>query len=317
MATPQLSAPWSTARRLAAFTMQMFRPQIYASYGVLWAAALEGSAVLLSGTGATHWHPSWRTAVRAGTVVLVLLFLRMADEQKDLDYDRVHHPRRPLVTGAITAAELRGAMGAIALAVVAANAAIDARCALLASAAPLYALLLAAAERRSPRLRDSLLTNLAAAYPVQLILSGYLYLSLADTGELAADWRAVPLLLVFAGVFLHFEFARKTAWRDEPGQRLYSGTALGPRGSGAVALAMAGAAAALELALFRPWRAGGAGAAAAWLLYSTLALPVLGGWQFFVRRRPSWPAPPAMCFVLFSYLALVVQAAALGRNANS
>lgn len=307
MATLLFSDPRRTARRLARFILTMFRPQIYATYGVLWTLALEGSAVLLSGTG-DGWSPSWQTAVRAGTVVLVLLFLRTTDEQKDLDYDRIHHPNRPLVTGAITVAELRGAMAAIALVIGVSNLAISVPSALLAWAALGYALLLAVMEARSARFRDSLLINLALTYPVQLIVCGYLYLSLVDSGSITADWRAAPLFLVFAGVFLHFEFARKTAWPAKPGERLYSGTALGPIGSGLVALALAGVAIGLELVLFQPWRVSGARAVAAWLPPTTLVLPALGGWQFFVRRRPSWPSFTAMCFVLACYLALVIQA---------
>ena len=114
---------------------------------------------------------------------------------------------------------------------------------------------------------------------------------------------------MFAGVFLHFEFARKTAWQDKPGERLYSATVLGPAGSGVVALALAAAGIGLELALFTPSRVAGARAALAWLPSVTLVFPVLGGWLFFVRRRPAWPVAPAMCFIVGCYLALVIQAA--------
>jgi 4-hydroxybenzoate polyprenyltransferase len=304
----QVSGPRRTARRLGRFTLTRFRPQIYVTYAVLWTLALEGSAVLLRGNG-SGWSPSWRTAVRASTVVLVLLFFRMTDEQKDLDYDRVHHPRRPLVTGAITVTELRAAMAAIALLILVGNLVISVPSTLLAWAALGYALLLAAGEARSARLRDGLLINLAFAYASQLIVSGYLYLSLVDSGSITADWRAVPLSLMFAGVFLHFEFARKTAWRDEPGERLYSATVLGPLGSGIVTLALAAVGIGLELTLFTPWRVSGSEAVAAWLPCATLLFPALGGWLFFVRRRPSWPVIPAMCFILGCYLALVIQAA--------
>jgi 4-hydroxybenzoate polyprenyltransferase len=308
MATLPISGPQRTARRLGHFILTMFRPQIYVTYSVLWALAFEGSAVLLCGT-ASGWSPSWRTAVRASTVVLVLLFFRMTDEQKDLDYDRVYHPRRPLVTGAITVAELRGAMAGIALLILVGNLVISVPSALLAWAALGYALLLAVMENQSARLRDSLLINLALAYAAQLIVSGYLYLSLVDSGSITAGWRAAPLPLVFAGVFLHFEFARKTAWRDKPGERLYSATVLGPLGSGLAALATAGVGIGLELALFTPWRVSGSDAVAAWLPCTSLLFPALGAWLFFVRRRPSWPVIPAMCFVLGCYLGLVIQAA--------
>jgi 4-hydroxybenzoate polyprenyltransferase len=92
--------------------MVMFRPQIYVTCGVLWAVAVEGSTVVLSGDA---WRPTAATAARVTSVVLTLLFLRMVDEQKDLGYDRQHHPDRPLVTGAINVVELRAGMTLIAI----------------------------------------------------------------------------------------------------------------------------------------------------------------------------------------------------------
>jgi len=305
-----LSYPVSrrSAGRLGAFTVRMFRPHIYVTYGVLWALALEGSAVVTA-PASQGWSPTWRTAVRAITVVLTLLFLRMADEQKDLDYDRVHHPDRPLVTGAITGAELRTAMAVIALLIAVANAAVSRLSAPLALAAPAYAILLAFLERHCGRIRDSQLVNLAVTYPVQIIAGGYVYLSLADCGTLRPGWRAAPLLLVFAGTFLHFEFARKTERDAAPDRRTYSSTVLGPAGSGLAALALAAVALLAALALFLPWRLAG-GAVAAWLPYAAVAFPVLGAWQYFARRRPSWPILPAMGFIVCFYLSLIVQALA-------
>ena len=95
--------------RLARFVQVMAPPQAVLPYGVLWVLALEGSLVLLD-EGSQPWRPDAGTVLRCLTLVLVLIFMRMLDEQKDLEYDRVHHPDRPLVTGAIDAAELRAAM---------------------------------------------------------------------------------------------------------------------------------------------------------------------------------------------------------------
>ncbi|MEY9835773.1 hypothetical protein [Streptacidiphilus sp. EB103A] len=295
MTTAAVQAP----ARLGRFVLQMFRPHIYATYGLLWALALEGSAVTLSG-GA--WRVSAATAVRVVSVVLALLFLRMLDEQKDLAYDRVHHPDRPLVTGAITVAELRGGMAVITAVVVGLNAALSPTAVVLVLVALGYGLFLAQLERRSTAVRESLLLNLLVTYPVQLLLSCYLYASLAASGAVAADWRAVPLVLLFACVFLHFEFARKTAWSSEPGARLYSAV-LGPTGSAALALGLAAGAVVCEVVLFRP-------STPISLLPCLMAiLPAFGGWRFFASHSGSWPLPLAMGFILGSYLSLVLQAA--------
>ncbi|MET9077564.1 hypothetical protein ABZX95_36690 [Streptomyces sp. NPDC004232] len=284
--------------RLGRFVLRRFRPQVYAAYGVLWALALEGSAVALAGTA---WRPTGATAVRAVSVVLTLLFLRMLDEQKDLAHDRVHHPDRPLVTGAISAAELRGAMAAVAVVVVALNALLSPVAALLVLLPLGYALLLPVVERLSAPVREGQLLNLAVTYPVQVLVGAYVYLSLAVSGPVTADWRALPLLGLCAGVFLHFEFARKTAWESVPDDRLYS-SALGPVGGAAAALAPVAVALLCDVVLFRP--AGVLG------LLPCLAalLPVAAAHRFLTARRGTWPLPPAMGYIVVTYLALVLQA---------
>ncbi|MEU9970883.1 UbiA family prenyltransferase [Streptomyces malaysiensis] len=274
--------------RLGRFVLRMFRPQIYVTYGVLWTLALEGSAEALSGSAA-HWTPSWSTVVRAVSVVLALLFARMVDEQKDLEYDRTHNPDRPLVTGAITAAELRGAMAFSTVVVVVLNTFVSAFSVLLILLALGYTLFLVALERRFPRLGDRLIANLLVSYPVQLLLSGYLYVSLLTGDEIGGDGRAAPLMAMFACAFLQFEFARKTEWRRDPRARLYS-EVLGPRGSAAVSLALAVGAVALGLLLF---------GARGWPPALSIVFPALGAWRFLVRRKPSGLMLPAMGFVLF------------------
>lgn len=274
--------------RLGRFVLRMFRPQIYVTYGVLWTLALEGSAEALSGSAA-HWTPSWSTVVRAVSVVLALLFARMVDEQKDLEYDRTHNPDRPLVTGAITAAELRGAMAFSTVVVVVLNTFVSAFSVLLILLALGYTLFLVALERRFPRLGERIIANLLVSYPVQLLLSGYLYVSLLTGDEIGGDGRAAPLMAMFACVFLQFEFARKAEWRRDPRARLYS-EVLGPRGSAAVSLALAVGAVVLGLLLF---------GARGWPPALSIVFPALGAWRFLVRRKPSGLMLPAMGFVLF------------------
>ncbi|MFJ5532603.1 hypothetical protein [Streptomyces sp. NPDC093261] len=292
VAVPQVPA------RLGRFVLRMFRPHIYVTYGLLWALALESSAVAATGAA---WRPSGATWLRAASVVLALLFLRMLDEQKDLAHDRVHHPDRPLVTGAITAAELRGAMAAITVVATALNAALSATAALLLLAALGYGLLLAALERLSPAVRDRQLLELAVTYPVQVLLGGYVYGSLVAAGTVTADWRGAGLLALSACVFLHFEFARKTAWQPPPGARLYSAD-LGPRRSAVVTAGFAAGAVGCQVLLFAP--AGPLGL----LPCLAAALPAWGAWRFLAVRRGGWPMPTAMGFVVATYLGLVVRA---------
>ncbi len=285
--------------RLGRFVMVMCPPQIYVTCGVLWSAAVEGSAVALSGYA---WRPSVATALRAASVVLTLVFLRMVDEQKDLDHDRVHHPDRPLVTGAITAGELRAAMTLIVLVILALNVSLGPLPALLAVLPAGYGLLLMLVERRSVTIREGLVGNLFAALPGQLLISGYVYLSVTATTTVRAGWRGVPLVLIFVGVFLHLEFARKTSWRPQPGARAYS-QVMGPVGSAAVTLALAVAAAGLAAAVF------GLSTSTGLPAVLLVLVAAVGGWRFLRSRQGDWPLLPPTLFVLGSLLSLIVRAA--------
>lgn len=287
--------------RLARFVLRMFPLRTHAAYGLLWTLGLEASAVSLTGTA---WRPAGATWVRVLSVVLALLFLRMLDEQKDLAYDRVHHPDRPLVTGAITAAELRAAMAALTAVVTGLNAALSPAAVLLILSALGCALLLALLERLSATVRDRQLLNLAVTYPVQALLGVYVYGTLAAAGTVPADWRAGVLLALCACVFLHFEFARKTAWEAPPGARLYS-AGLGPRRSAAVTAALAAGAVGCQIALFLP--DGPAGL----LPCLPAALPAWGLWRFLRARRGGWPPRAATGFVAGTHLALIARAVVL------
>ncbi|MFD8733880.1 hypothetical protein ACFV06_03055 [Streptomyces sp. NPDC059618] len=297
MTTTAVAAPHLPAR-LGRFVLRRCPPRLYVSYGLLWVLALEGSAVTLTGTS---WRPSGATAVRVVSVVLVLLFLRMLDEQKDLAHDRVHHPDRPLVTGAITGAELRGAMAAITVVVAGLNAVLSATAVLLILAVLGYGLLLAPLERLAPAVRDRPLLGLAVAGPVQLLLGGYVYGSLVAAGAVSADRRGAVLLVLCACVFLHLEFARKTAWETSPGAGLYS-SVLGPRGAAGVTVGLAAGAVACEALLFAPR------GPLALLPCLAVLFPVHGARRFLAEGRGAWPVSTAVAFVAVTHLALAVRA---------
>ncbi|MCA1194385.1 hypothetical protein [Saccharopolyspora sp. 6V] len=293
------AAPGAGAR-LGRFVLDVFPPKVYCTYAVLWVLALEGSLAVVAGD---RWAPSAGTAVRICSVGLVLLYLRMVDEQKDLDYDREHNPGRPLVRGSITAVELRRWMLLFAALLVLANALVEAVSVAVLALDLGYALLLVVLERRSARLRDALFPNLAITYPVQVLLS--VYVCVSATGGL--DPAVIGLIGCFSCVFLHFEFARKTAWTAPADARMYSNV-VGPVGGAVLVLAAPALAAASAAVLFRPWELDGAADLGRLLPYCALALPAVGARRFFGGSR-AWPAGPAMTFVLGWYAALVCQAA--------
>ncbi|WP_280334309.1 hypothetical protein [Nocardia wallacei] len=299
----------NAAVRLARFTRARYEPH-YLLYAVLFTLALEGTAALVSHPDAS-WRPGGATVVRIVVVAFVLLYLRMVDEQKDLDYDRVHHPDRPLVTGAVRAADLRMAMALIAAGAIAGSLALSVGSAVVVAAALAYGLALWGLERASATVRDAIMVNLAVTYPVQLFIIGYLVVSAIDTGQVDSGWPAAAVAVLFAGAFLQFEFARKTAREPRPGEWFYS-NALGAAGSTAAGVACAVIAVACDLILVRPWTFDLPGALVAWIPPALLTFPLAAATRFATAPRDEpYPLIPAVLFVLTLYATLIAQALVL------
>ncbi|WP_240771709.1 hypothetical protein [Nocardia sp. CS682] len=296
--------PLASAARIVRFTAVMYKPH-YLLYGVLWVLALEGTASLVTQPDSA-WRPTGATLVRVVVVAFVLLYLRMVDEQKDLEYDRVHNPDRPLVTGAVSAVELRVAMGLIALGAIAGSLALSVGSAAMIAVAMAYGLVLWGLEWLFATVRTNIMVNLFVTYPVQLLVTGYVVVSAIDTGEVRAQWQAAAVAGVFAGAFLQFEFARKTSRERRPDELLYS-NALGAKGSTAASLLCAVAAALCDIALVRPWDH----SLLAWLPVPLLLIPAFGALKFLRGDRVDYPAMPAVVFILALYLTLIGQALSL------
>ncbi|MFG1792404.1 hypothetical protein [Nocardia sp. NPDC049149] len=308
MGSVGVTGPLASAARIARFTAVMYKPH-YLLYGVLWVLALEGTAALAAQPDSA-WRPTGATVLRIVVVAFVLLYLRIVDEQKDLEYDRVHNPDRPLVTGAVTAVDLRVAMGLIAVGAIAASLALSVGSAVMITVAMAYGLALWGLERLSDTVRTHILVNLVVTYPVQLLVTGYVVVSAIDTGEVRAQWQAAATAVIFAGAFLQFEFARKTSRVRRPDELLYS-NALGAKGSTAASLLCAVAAVLCDLVLVRPWDYAAPASIIAWLPVPLLLVPAFGALKFRSSDRVEYPVLPAVVFILALYLALIGQALAL------
>lgn len=291
--------------RLGRFVRVMHKPH-YVLYGVLWVCAVEGAAALLSDRHG-QWHPGWHTAVRAGVVSIVLLYLRMVDEQKDLDYDSVNNPDRPLVTGAVSAGELQAGMAAITVVSLAASLALSWSSALLVALTVVYGLALWGFEALSETLRRDVLANLVVTYPVQLWLTAYVVVSAQATGEAQWSWSLLAIVPIFAGAFLQFEFARKTQRTKDVRQALYSNP-LGSTGSALATCAFALAAVTVDLAVVQPWTYDGVRAVVTWIPLLLALIPVYGTVRYLGGTRSTYPIAPAVIFVLTFYPVLIVQA---------
>lgn len=294
-------------RRLVGFVRERFPLRVYGTYAVLWVLALDGCLARVLPSGES-WRLGPHTVAEVLSVLVALLFARVVDEQKDLAYDRVHHPDRPLVRGTVRVGELRLLLLACVLVLVAVNLPMSPLLAGWLLLALGYICFLVRLERWSRRVREGLFLNLAVSYTAQLLLSGYVLLAAVHRGA-AAHWRAIPVLAMFALVFLHFEFARKTSWSYRDAAHLYSNV-VGARGGAALVVGTATCAGMLALLLFTPWQIAGVAAFAAWLPFSAVGFLWRGAERFLTRATPVWPSAPAMGFLAWFYLGLVVQVGA-------
>ncbi|MFB7493224.1 hypothetical protein ACFC09_00715 [Streptomyces sp. NPDC056161] len=307
---PVAREPRSTARRLRAFFAERAPARVYVLYAVLWVLALQGVLALLAPE--PDWSLDGSLLAEIVTVYLTLLFIRVVDEQKDLEYDRVHNPGRPLPRGAIDVRELRIAM---ALIVVAELALTGWRSPLLAGWLLLvlgYICFLVRLERWSATVRDRIFVNLLVSYPVQAMLSVHIWLSFREATGRGPGSHAVLGAVLCACVFMHFEFARKTGARVVPGATLYSNV-VGLRGSVALTVGCALAGTALALGVIRPWELHGTATLAGWLPLTTLGFLWGGAERFASLRTPTWPPGPAMGYVAWLYLGVFVAALAVVR----
>lgn len=265
--------------RLLRFTLEVHPPVMYALVAAGWSASL---VTLAAGTIAP-WH------VGLGLLFfLALLYLRLVDEVKDLPYDRLHHPGRPIPRGIVTPREVSAFAAAVAVATLGCSAVLSARVAMLTAAQLAYAMLLLVMERRSARFREHILFNLAFTFPVSAVLNVQVLAYLRDRG-VAIDTGTVMLVLAaHVAVFLHLDFGRKLRWprHAQPGDNGYA-SALGAWG------AMAACAALIVIACASAstvWILRGAGLAAAvpWLA----VLPAVVGLRVFHRDRGADSARP-------------------------
>jgi 4-hydroxybenzoate polyprenyltransferase len=280
-----------TERRggIGAYLAERYLP-VYPLYLTLWVVAAESMTVILS-KEAGPWRPSWDTLFKVVALIAAGAFLRMVDDQKDLAYDRMHNPSRPLVQGRISGRELQQAMWAAAALAMAFALMVSPPAAAVLAAALGYGLVLWWAEPRVAWIRDNPLANLAVVCPAQFLVTGFIMV-----GQPGLDLRAIAVPLVFTSAFLHLEFARKTsrsADADDP--HSYS-QVIGPTASALIALGFGVFAVLLEILV-----------TGIWLALATVALPLVSAWIFFARRPDDHPRSWPTFFVIAFYLSILVQ----------
>lgn len=265
------------ARRLLAFAIETHPPLVYALVAGGWSYSLMLMLSGLHGAALPAGAP-WVALV----FFLVLLYLRAIDEIKDLPYDRLHNPDRPLVRGAVSEPEVACLATVVAVVVLSLSLWLSPLLAVLAALQLAYGLGLLMLERASRRFRESILLNLCITFPVSAVLNLYAWAYLA-TPALAQAW---PVLALHMAVFLHMEVGRKLKWprHAQAGDNGYA-QALGVRGAVAVCVLLG--LAACTLASRVHLRHGSA--AAAWLPWLALVPSVAGLGLFWGNRSRAQP----------------------------
>lgn len=297
-----------TLRRLWAFGWEMAPPRVYLTYAVVCVLGLRTALAMGTGAGLPKLWPA--AVAEILTIWSFLFYIRAVDEQKDLDYDRRHNPNRPLVRGSVTVTDLRLGMVLAAAIAVGLNAARSWPLTALVLAELGYILLLVLVERLSSRIREGIFLNLLVTYPVQILMGSYLVVSWYQDTRTPVGWAVVAASGVFVCTFLHFEVARKTSWRDPPGEKLYS-SVLGTRRSATLAFSLGAAAIACTLVVSAPSWPDNARVLAVLLPLFPGVFLVRGARELVRRRAQTWLRGAAMGFVATLYLAIVLEGVVL------
>lgn len=294
-------------RGVTAFIVERCLP-VYPILLTLWVCAAESMTTVLGGS-IGPWRPSWDTAVKVLALMAAGVFMRMVDDQKDLDYDRSHHQDRPLVEGRVTPGELRRAMVPAAVIALACAAAVSPISVAFIAGALTYSVSLWWAETRFALLRDNAIANLAAVWPMQFLVTGFSMTPQAGGGDIPS-WQLVAVPLVFTSALLHAEIARKTTRstsleRGVPDHHSYSDL-IGFAASVLIASCFGLFAVFLDLLVTKPWAWAGPRWPIAWLPLATAIFPLLSARTFLVSGKKRPESLPTL-FVVSFFLSLIAQ----------
>lgn len=260
---------------------------------VAWAYGVSGLYAVLDPAGGA-WHPGWDTAIAALTLAMDLLLMRVIDDIRDLDYDRIHDPKRPLARGVVRISDLFWLYAIVSIAIVALNWRHAGLTIIVAQLLYALAVLFVHERLRWPS-GDRLLLSLLISCPGQILVHAYLYAGyLHVVGHPPDRYGLLALGVVFFAA-LHLEMAKKIVRTPRPGERTYV-TLFGVQGTVAVAMAAALISSALLIAgVSSRWPA-----MAVAMLMLPLILPLLALWRFNTPE-PRWRARYAGYYLLLSF----------------
>ena len=214
-------------RKIWRFCKDTYDPGVHLYFAMNWFFALYG-AVAMNHT--SEYMLSLSPVKVILSMFFILFFLRVVDELKDFNYDKKFNPDRPLVKGFVTRKDLHIYLLSSVILTFILNIQYGLSALFFLLLEFIYGYFLIFLEKKNSIIRNNMMINLFFTYPVNLLISLYVFLIFAIEQRIhfakKISWNRVDtyILISFAACFLYYEFARKIAWpsKAKEGERLYS-----------------------------------------------------------------------------------------------
>ena len=234
----------SVAVHISHFVLNRYPPALSSVYALALGAGGIGLFAALAGERISA-SAIPLLGIVAATLFADLLIMRVLDDIRDRDYDRVANPQRPVASGAVPLRDLSTLTAACVTVIVVANLSFHTGMVVVVGQL-LYAAALMAVGQRFPATRgDNLVLNVLVGFPVQLLLYVYLLAAFAKIRNGAPTALVGGLgILILTLCASQVEFGKKLARRPAAGERSYTNslgyltTLLLTIGSGPLAVAL-------------------------------------------------------------------------------
>ncbi|WP_233595504.1 MULTISPECIES: hypothetical protein [Corallococcus] len=285
------------------YSWQRYPPLFYLVVVTLWSLSLDGMLRTLG--GGQGLALSWDLLHVALSVFGVGYFMRIVDELRDYEYDRVHNPERGLAKGDVSFQDLYVALAVCAAILLGSNLAVSWMRALILLGIMVYSLFLWWLELNSTTYQGSMFLTIAVAIQLHVGQGAYVWLAQAERAGRAPEAQGLLVVLGLVFIYLHWEVMRKTAWpgSTKPGEKLYSDE-VGSVASSLLAFALVVGASGLMFHLSH---------GAAWLFLAPVAVGVLNVALFFKTRSPRGRSGRLAGISYFAFLFAMLVHAFAGR----
>ncbi|MCO4793977.1 MAG: hypothetical protein KC493_09705 [Bacteriovoracaceae bacterium] len=209
-------------KKIWSFCKDIYDPGIHIYFSLNWYLALYAAFAI---NHKKEWLLNSSPIKVILSLFLILFFLRIVDEIKDFEYDKIFNPDRPLVKGTVSLSDLNIYMIVIVVLTLALNYQYGWSVIYFLLFEFFYGYFLIYIEKLSKTARDHILLNLIITYPVNVLLSIYIFFVFkAEQSNIHWNQYDTMILISFACNFLYYEFTRKICWPDlaGKGQRFYS-----------------------------------------------------------------------------------------------